>query len=552
MNDYGIRQLNNSLNGKNISQYASPSRTVPLAFTQTSPLKVTPARKQQAKTPSKKNWTIRIIVVIVVILIGIGIILALYFTVFSSSSTTTTTKATPSTIPTATPMPTATSGPFPDYTGSAGVCTYDTDCPVITRREKDPALGVDSLITYTQYCVSGTCVTNKVCSNNSDCLSSNVPDQNEDCDPLNGAPCRYTSGCVNGYCQRLRCQNNVNCGLFEACTMNSLESSQYGYCLPLGNTCNNTQTFGTTTVSNGSVECWGGYFPCTGTIQGEPGYCTQCYAGSDVGGECNMTDNINTGPGSVCTIVSDFTVDPTITTSAPSSCRVVDNIKYSSCQPGYVEVESSTASVCCKANAGGMCGKVCQDDYQCDDACPFCVGGVCSCVQVSPFSLWRDNIASNIPCQEGYGFSGTSDNMQNDQNSSNEILDDVHVCVVSNALVGTQAYNHYTLNGITGNLNCSSDKPYYNIAQGKCTNTLDGAACYYDRSNAAGYCRNSDGTISSDYVCSISGTCRKGKLQAGEKCGGTAIQQCDTGLVCISYADDITNRYKRICIPDPN
>ena len=451
----------------------------------------------------------------------VAIFLALYFTVFKTKDNTVQ-------APSPFPGPVAVTGSF---TGSGGTCTHDTDCPVTIRVERDPISGVNKSITYTQYCTSGACSTSKPCTTNSNCIPDNVTPEMSSCDPLSGQPCNYTAGCVNGFCQRLRCQNNVNCGLFEACTMNVLDGGEYGYCMPLGNTCNNTQKFGTTSTGNGSVECWGGYFPCTG-FNGSIGYCTQCYAGSEAGGACNMTNNINTGPGSVCTTVQNFPINNSIPGAAPASCTVADGVNHTACANGHSSVPASTTNVCCKASASSMCGKTCQDDYQCDNSCPFCVNGQCNCVQMSPFSLWRDKLTSTYSCIDGYGFSG--DSITGNVNI-NEIIDDIHVCVVSNAFSSTHAYN-YNPFGINGNLNCPISTPYYNIASGTCVNSIQGAACNYDAGSNSGFCTNSDGSINTDYYCDITSTCQPGMPKAGEKCSPATNPSCDTGLICVAVS----------------
>lgn len=518
-----------------------------------------------APEKKKKSWTKRIIIIVVILLILVGVFLLLYFTVFSKTTTTPNGGGGSSGggggnsgVGTGTIPPPPSSAPFQDFTGSGGVCSLDTDCPIQFQR-------INGVLTeFTQFCVNptdptqptanqqGLCMTNKSCIQNSDCYSIPGVSELSTCD-LTGddpSPCRFTAGCASGFCQRIRCQTSTDCGLNEACTINDPTGEAYGYCLPLGNVCTNG------TLTGGAVQCWGGQFSCTADLDSNnaQGYCTECHVG-DVNG-CNISNNGLSGPGSVCGYFSEFTRVQGVTGDDPALCKMIDNFNYNIC-PAVGSINTITGGhidnlqVCCGGGPSSMCGKTCLDDYQCDNGCPYCVGQpgtttkVCSCIEIGPYQYGFDSGESTYSCRNGNGFTvDTGFNFTDNQMNPN-----IHVCTATSNKVSL--YNYSTTSN--GSSNCSNpDAPYSIVDTSSCSSDLEGSRCVMTPTGDR-YCAeynpvSNTYTRSSDYVCNIANLCTKRKLAAGENCYGNE-SLCDDGLVCSGVLGN-TTLPRKICIPN--
>jgi hypothetical protein len=512
------------------SPYTSLGRNSQLPSTTYSKSPQKPKNQVKPKKKGINGFVVGLIIVGAIVLFLFIVFIILYYFVFDSSS------GTPSTSGNNNPEPQIPSGaPVTTYGGSGGVCLHDTDCPVITVTERD-AQGGDKITTYTQYCVDNVCATNKPCELDSECIPDTVDPDDPNCDPLNPAnPCKYTGVCLNNFCQRQRCMNNLNCGVNEACTINQLDGRDFGYCLPIGNKCNQTSTIGGQTLGNGSLNCYGGFFPCTGGQGGSEGFCTNCVKDN----ECNMASNFDLGPGSYCKTISPFDTGEIDARFTPSTCVVPDGLVNTFCDAGQRRVDLFDAGVCCNAGEASRCGETCSDDFQCDNDCPFCVAGKCSCMQLSVYSSDRSNITSTFSCIGGSGVSGYSMTGDIDSDNLNQIADDVHVCIAQES----EAAYSYDDNAMMGTLYCTdSSRPYYIPSTGRCSSTPDDSICKIVSGRKI--CVGPDGNELEDYVCAINNTCQKRRLQLGEYCDQNA-EQCDEGLVCqVSSA----NSYKRICV----
>lgn len=507
----------------------------------------------------KKSWVGKIIWLVIIIVIAVGIFLILYFLVFTQTSDgggsggggggNNIVPKPPST------------APFQDYAGSGGQCSVDTDCPVVMRNENS------ILVPYSQYCVNpkdlsgvtdgnqGICTTNKVCQQSSDCQSIPGIDELPDCDLANGEPCNFTGGCAGGYCQRLRCQTSSDCGILEACTINNPGSDQYGYCLPLGNTCTSSPDTG-----SGAIECWGGEFQCTadfGLAEGNAtGYCTECQIGGN-DQTCNISNNPNSGPGSVCSTIP---LNVTSGNTLPATCQMVNNFTNTACPNPASQVVAggiNSRNVCCiAATSDNMCGKSCYDDYMCSDDCPFCVSDnkgakVCSCTRTNTYQSFYDVVESSYSCINSNGVTMIDNTRVTDHDSY--MVPNRHACINTPGSNAKCVYNYFSSDN--GDMNCSASSPYCNISTNTCSNDIVGSRCKRDKDE--GYsCETFDSGIWSrddNYVCAMDHTCRQRKLQAGENCWGQE-NQCDSGLVCtdILNTNDLFDGTEilKMCVPN--
>lgn len=517
----------------------------------------------------KKRTTMKIIIGVVVILAIVVIAILIIVFVFGGSSdnggggdgggggqkNTNPQTLNPNDPSVPTPSPTA---PYQNVKGSGGVCDVDTDCPLIIEL-------VDGQFTqYSQYCISGVCATNKVCTTNSDCQSIPGIPELDSCkmageDGETASPCRYTVGCSNGYCIRMGCKSTTDCGLNEVCSINQPTGNQIGVCLPLGNTCTNTTT-------GNSSQCWGGLFPCSAYSginqnQAVTGYCTECTVGND--NTCNLSPNPNGGPGAYCQTISGFSSTIGNTGAPPAVCKTNDNFKYFDCPSGTVQGASLNGNtVCCSSSSStNTCGKKCFDDYQCGDNCPYCVpvdgdisNRVCSCIKITPTQKGFNGAQSEYACQNGFGI--TYD-YNTGSRTSNQINPNYHVCVASETADCAFSYDavQNQLVGALGNITCFDlQSPYCELKTGKCKSTLEGAVCI-EQQNGSTPCMeiSSDGTItpSLEYACTLNRTCTKRNfLIAGENCippeEGEGLS-CGEGLVC---SLPMGPKGKRVCIPN--
>lgn len=541
-----------------------------------------PLEQKNSSLPQKKKKNVftRVIIGIIVITAIILVFFLLYYFFSSGSSATETQNSSQSSSQSTkqkgntdqndslqnnsvqAPSPSSGTVPYPNELGSGGVCTVDTDCPLITK-------SVDGILTpYSQFCVNGTCITNKVCTQNSDCQSiPSIPELGScDLSSENPSPCKYTTGCAvgengTGYCIRMSCKQSTDCGYNEACTVNDPLGTSIGVCLPIGNECT-TDTIGNTS------QCWGGLFGCTAfsgvnQSQQSTGYCTQCYKGND--NSCNISSTTKGGPGSYCQVITGFEIDSTGQTVAPPSvCKTVDNFKYFDC-PNYL-LSGSTINgnkVCCASGSeSNTCGQKCFDDYQCGDNCPYCVplngdvtNRVCSCIRVSPYSDDFYGVQSHYSCAAGYGI--TYD-YNTGSSTDNEINPNYHVCIArqdSDCAFSYDAVNKGYI-GARGNIVCSdTNNPYCVISSGKCSSNLEGAKCS-DLPDGSSPCIEVSSTgllsYSKEYACTINKICTKRDyLTIGENCtppsdstGG--VLECQEGLICSA---PMGNSKRRVCIP---
>jgi len=525
---------------------------------------VIPQRPQplvnQTKPKKKKSWTTRIIIIVVIVAVIVGVFLLLYFFVFTSTDNGGGGGGGgggSSIIPTP-----PSNAPFRDFSGTAGVCSVDTDCPIVTRGG----------VLYTQYCINldggdtgtstdkkGVCVTNKVCEQSSDCLSIPGLDELSTCDLANGQPCNFTAGCASGFCQRLRCQNSTECGFYEACTINNPGSNEYGYCVPLGNEC--TSTTGASPTA-GSFDCWGGAFGCTAPIiqtqASSTGYCTECIIGET--NSCNVSNNPDSGPGSVCKTMN---IDTEPGTISPGTCTLIDNFKYTTCPDPISHVgggDINGLTACCDSGqTNNMCGKPCYDDYMCDDSCPFCVekigvGNVCSCLRATPYQRSFDSVQSTYACVNSNGVTMIDLTAVTDPDSY--VVPNLHACTVVPGGNAGCVYNYFT-SIANGDMNCPASSPYCNVTNNTCSSVPTDSRCALDPDDGYRCQTFSNGvwTDDDDYVCGVGHLCREGRLQAGENCWGQE-DLCDTGLVCSERltnpdAPNAAGTYiNKICVPN--
>jgi len=521
-----------------------------------------PPQVNQTKPKKKKSWSKLIIIIIIIVAIIVGIFLLLYFFVFTGSDNGGDNGGGDNGGGGTIPKPPA-NAPYQGYPGSAGNCSVDTDCNIITTKG----------VLYTQYCVNpnggdtgtssdkkGICVTNKVCEKSSDCLSIPGLDELPTCDLANGQPCNFTAGCVSGFCQRLRCQNSTECGYFEACTINTPGSNEFGYCVPLGNECISTST--TNSATAGSFDCWAGAFGCTAPIiqtqASSTGYCTECIIGET--NSCNMSNNPKSGPGSACKKMDIDTISGAI---APGTCILIDDFKYTTCPDPISHVSGGDINgltACCDSGqTNNMCGKRCYDDYMCDDSCPFCVekigvGAVCSCLRATPYQRSFDSVQSTYACINSNGV--TMIDLSAVTSADAYVVPNSHACTVSPGGNAKCIYNYFAT-FTNGDMNCQASSPYCNVTTNTCSTIPIDSRCNLDKDNGYKCQTFSNGiwTDNGDYVCGVGHLCREGRLQAGENCWGQETQ-CDTGLVCSKWltnpdAPSSDGTYiNKICVPN--